>query len=125
MPLMHARWHDHTDNDLRWQKAVPQKRVLWIKGYLNLAILFLAGLLYWTFIIHAEDLTQGAAEKGQAARRSVTVADSIRETLSAQWPWARFSPDGKEFIVALKKGNLLRNTVDYSLLLWKTADAFH
>ncbi len=125
MPLMHARWHDHTDNDLRWQKAVSQKRVLWIKGYLNLAILFLAGLLYGTFIIHAEDLTQGAAGKGQTARRSVTVADSIRETLSAQWPSARFSPDGKEFIVALKKGNLLRNTVDYSLLLWKTADAFH
>src|SRR5207247_1358941 len=56
---------------------------------------------------------------------SITIADSIGETLIAGWPPARFSQDGTKVIVVVKKGNLEKNTVDYSLLLWKTADVFH
>src|SRR5260370_35176851 len=42
-------------------------------------------------------------------------ADSIRgRTL------AHYSPDGKAFIVILRRGNLEQNTNDFSLLLWKT-----
>ncbi len=38
---------------------------------------------------------------------------------------ATFSPDAKEFIVVAHKGNLEKNTNDYSLLLFHSADAFH
>ena len=34
-----------------------------------------------------------------------------------------FSPDGKQFIVVTYKGNIERNTVEYSLLLFQTKDA--
>jgi len=64
----------------------------------------------------------------------VTVADSIRMTrlgdplytagASSKGLVAQFSPDGKQFTVVLKKGNLEQNTVEYSLLLFKTAQAF-
>jgi dipeptidyl aminopeptidase/acylaminoacyl peptidase len=66
------------------------------------------------------------------SRRNVTVADSIRMTAienpnysSGSWgrdDVAAFSPNGKRFVVIVKQGNLLRNTVDYKLLLFHTAN---
>ncbi|HMI50614.1 MAG TPA: hypothetical protein VK525_03820 [Candidatus Saccharimonadales bacterium] len=38
--------------------------------------------------------------------------------------FAYFSPDQKQFVIILKKGNLERNTNDYSLLLFKTSEVF-
>jgi dipeptidyl aminopeptidase/acylaminoacyl peptidase len=38
---------------------------------------------------------------------------------------AQFSPDGEKFTVVLKRGNLERNTNEYSLSLWRTAEVFH
>ena len=38
---------------------------------------------------------------------------------------AQFSPDGKRFVVLVKRGNVERNTNEYSLLLFRTAEAFH
>jgi hypothetical protein len=67
-------------------------------------------------------------------KRPVTVADSIQMTsLVAQGPAdgtrsngmvATFSPDGKHFVVVLKKGNLEGNTNEYSLVLFQTAEVF-
>jgi hypothetical protein len=67
-------------------------------------------------------------------KRSVTVADSIRMTrlgdlsytegLPSKGIVAKFSPDGKHFVVILKKGNLETNTNEYSLVLFQTADVF-
>jgi len=37
---------------------------------------------------------------------------------------AKFSPDGKQFVVILKKGNLEANTNEYSLVLFQTAELF-
>ena len=37
---------------------------------------------------------------------------------------AKFSPDGKHFVVILKKGNLEANTNEYSLVLFQTAEVF-
>jgi hypothetical protein len=37
---------------------------------------------------------------------------------------AKFSPDGKYFVVILKKGNLEANTNEYSLVLFQTAEVF-
>jgi dipeptidyl aminopeptidase/acylaminoacyl peptidase len=67
----------------------------------------------------------GGPEPKEVGKRRVTIADSIRMTLLAEsWAPAHFSPDGKKMVVVVKKGNLERNTVDYSLLLWKTDDVF-
>src|SRR5258708_40068341 len=69
-----------------------------------------------------------------AEGRPVTVADGIEMTYAANVNYsfenssnqlALFSPDGRRFIVLLKKGNLPRNTVDYSLYLFQTASVFN
>lgn len=67
-------------------------------------------------------------------KRPVTVADSIQMTRLGDvkytdgWPSngmvAKFSPDGKQFVVILKKGNLEANTNEYSLVLFQTAEVF-
>jgi hypothetical protein len=67
-------------------------------------------------------------------KRPVTVADSIQMTrlgdpsYSGNAPSkgivAKFSPDGKHFVVILKKGNLEANTVEYSLVLFQTSEVF-
>jgi hypothetical protein len=70
-----------------------------------------------------------AAEAQQ--NRPVRVADCIRMTRFADAVegfspnTAHFSPDGNQFVVLLKKGNLQNNTVEYSLVFWRTADVFH
>ena len=67
-------------------------------------------------------------------KRPVTIADSIRMTRLGDvkytdgWPSngmvAKFSPDGKHFVVILKKGDLEANTNEYSLVLFQTAEVF-
>ena len=64
----------------------------------------------------------------------VTVADSIQMTRLGDLSYtdgnpskgivAKFSPDGKHFVVILKKGNLGANTNEYSLVLFQTAAEF-
>ncbi|MBS1867513.1 MAG: hypothetical protein JSS69_16485 [Acidobacteria bacterium] len=74
--------------------------------------------------------------KGQteSAKRPITVKDTIEMTEFADrnyflggapdFPVAIFSPDRKQFLVRLKKGDVERNVVKYWLLLFHTADAF-
>lgn len=63
--------------------------------------------------------------------RPVTISDSINMTrmglstnvfdgAMAAGRVAHFSPDGKKFIIVVRKGNLGENTTDYSVLLWHT-----
>src|SRR5215468_8454438 len=61
-------------------------------------------------------------------RRPVTVADTIEMTEWADRRYAAgassagrvgvFSPDGKQFVVLLKKGNLATNTNEFSIVLF-------
>ena len=63
-------------------------------------------------------------------KRPVTVADSIRMTRLGDPSYtagapsngmvAKFSPDRKQFVVILRKGNLEGNTNEYSLVLFQT-----
>jgi dipeptidyl aminopeptidase/acylaminoacyl peptidase len=74
-----------------------------------------------------------ASDSGAHFTRPVTIADSIRMTTIdnpnySLGTWGRddvaaFSPDGKRFVVIVKKGNVEQNTVEYSLLLYQTAQA--
>jgi hypothetical protein len=77
--------------------------------------------------------TQTVAVPG-LTKRPVTVADSIQMTRLGDPSYtggapskglvAKFSPDGKQFVVVLKKGNLEANTNEYSLVLFQTAEVF-
>jgi dipeptidyl aminopeptidase/acylaminoacyl peptidase len=62
-------------------------------------------------------------EQHSGSIRTVTVADSIEMTSSESA--AKFSPDGTKFVVVLRKGNLEKNTNQYSLVLWRTEGIFH
>src|SRR5216684_2474297 len=76
------------------------------------------------------------AAEGQAkdAKRRITVKDTIEMTEFAdrgyflggapESPVAIFSPDGKQFLIRLKKGNVERNAVKYWLLLFRTSEVF-
>ena len=76
---------------------------------------------------------QSAAVAG-LTKRPPTVADSIKMTRlgdtlytygeSSKGIVAKFSPDGKRFVVILRKGNLEANTNEYSLVLFQTAEVF-
>lgn len=69
-------------------------------------------------------------EKTATGKHSVTVADVIgmtrlaeNDTLIASSP-ARFSPDGKQFALVLKKGDTEKNTNQFSLLRFRTSEVF-
>lgn len=78
--------------------------------------------------------TKGRESEGAIVKRQVTVADSIEMTQLGDRSYAggvpskgivaKFSPDGRRFVVVLKKGNLDHNTNDYSLILFETSTAF-
>jgi dipeptidyl aminopeptidase/acylaminoacyl peptidase len=78
--------------------------------------------------------TAQSPEVATLTKRPVTVADSIQMTRLGDPSYAegalsngivaKFSPDGKRFVVILKKGNLEANTNEYSLLLFQTAEVF-
>jgi dipeptidyl aminopeptidase/acylaminoacyl peptidase len=67
-------------------------------------------------------------------KRRITVKDTIEMTEFADRGYflggapesavAIFSPNGKQFLIRLKKGSVERNVVQYSLLLFQTGDAF-
>jgi dipeptidyl aminopeptidase/acylaminoacyl peptidase len=79
------------------------------------------------------------AQRGFAQdKQPVTVRDMVEMTkwgdhhywMGANWddtdPWraAQFSPDGTQFAVVLRKGNISDNTNEFSLLVWATKTMF-
>src|SRR5437762_10034775 len=76
---------------------------------------------------------QSQASKNQSSTHSITVRDAIELTRLADPDYFHnsgskgrvplFSPDGKLFLILLRKGNLEKNTNEFSLLLYRTAEA--
>jgi dipeptidyl aminopeptidase/acylaminoacyl peptidase len=74
------------------------------------------------------------AHGGPQEKLSITVANTIEMTRLADPDYfvggasegrvAHFSPDGKSFLVVLEKGDLQRNTNQFSLLLFRTDSVF-
>jgi dipeptidyl aminopeptidase/acylaminoacyl peptidase len=71
-------------------------------------------------------------KKIMASRRGATVVDAIQMTRWADQSVFSggsrdsvgvFSPDGSQFFIVVKKGNLERNTNEYSILLFQTKEA--
>lgn len=75
-----------------------------------------------------------SSQNTKAGGHRITVSDTIRMTKlgdasyfaggSAQGRVGHLAPDGSKALVILRRGNLEKNTNDYSLLLWNTADLF-
>lgn len=93
----------------------------------RLIILFMISFLLPVSIPIAKPVDEKYTKPDSIAKRPVTVADAIRMTKLGEQAddAAHFSPNGGYFIVVLKKGNLERNTNEYSLLLWKTGEIIH
>ncbi len=116
-----------------WLRRLP--------GLSRLIILFLmVGSTYGLCMHHAEQLgavasANQAKSESTTGKRPVTEADSIRMTRLGDRQYtlgnpskglvARFSPDGKRFVVVLRKGNFEANTNEYSLNLFETSEVFH
>lgn len=76
----------------------------------------------------------GRSQDQQSRGAPITVRDAITMTrlglpdsllnTPVKEGFAQFSPNGRRFVIVLKKGNLQGDTIDYSLLLYRTADAF-
>jgi hypothetical protein len=113
-------------------KSVPRQ----LPGILLVSLLFLIGGSTSAFCFgNGEDPVPAArTSKAESEMRAVTVVDSIEMTrlgdpsytqgASSKGIVAKFSPDGKRFVVVLKKGNLEHNTNDYSLVLFETSTMF-
>lgn len=76
------------------------------------------------FVVSITICVSTRACRAEEGRRPVTVADMIRMTEIVNIDGGGFSADKKRFVVLLKRGNVERNFVDYSLLLFHTESIF-
>jgi dipeptidyl aminopeptidase/acylaminoacyl peptidase len=96
-----------------------------LNSYATLTILAV-GLVLGICKIHAAESGKELVASAKPGKRPVRIADSIgmTQTVDRYMP-AIYSPDGSKFVVLTMTGNLKQNTVDYSVLLWTTAEVFH
>lgn len=84
-------------------------------------------------LVIAHSAAADSGDEAARSKRSVTVRDTIemirwadRDYFLGADPGDRvgiFSPDGREFIVVVRKGNVRRNSNEFSLLLFHTREA--
>lgn len=82
----------------------------------------------------AEEAVAAQDKQVSRSRRAVTVADTITMTQIGDQSYldvftkagnvAYFSPDGSKFAFVTKKGNLKNDTVEYSLLVFRSDEVF-
>jgi dipeptidyl aminopeptidase/acylaminoacyl peptidase len=97
------------------------------------AVLIAACLPMIVTMGQSEEVRHSSKVTEQRSMRPVSVADVIEMTQSGDPDYlgsasaahnpAHFSPNGKHFVVVVKKGNIDKNTNDYSLLLFQTNKA--
>jgi dipeptidyl aminopeptidase/acylaminoacyl peptidase len=103
---------------------------------LSLLVLICLVCTPWLVGIQAAAAQGGskASAERSAAKSAVTVADAIEMTQIGYQPAhddyrshdnvVEFSPDRSKFVFVTSRGNLKNNTVEFSLLVFRTADAF-
>jgi len=108
--------------------SARQRRPWLARNKRSFVVLVMLCLLDCSFSIAATD---------ERPKGHVTVEDAIRMTKLGNLDYsyedgafssgevAEFSPDGKKFVVILRKGNLEANTNDFSMLLWNTDKLSH
>lgn len=101
--------------------------------------LSMRSLLSCSFLLAALFFSAGSLSGNdrnqQRAARPITVLDAIEMTrlglpdsqlnTPVRRGFAQYSPDGRRFVILLKRGEIRKNTNDYSVLLYRTADVFH
>src|SRR5580704_11895292 len=95
---------------------------------------FVALLCVASFGFAARSAGQKDVKADRDAKRPISTTDAVQTTRLADHEYfqgdssegrvAHFSKNGKRFIVVLKKGNPEQNTNEFSLLLFRTSDAF-
>jgi dipeptidyl aminopeptidase/acylaminoacyl peptidase len=95
---------------------------------------FVALLCVASFGFAARSAGQKDVKADRDAKRPISTTDAVQTTRLADHEYfqgdssegrvAHFSQNGKRFIVVLKKGNPEQNTNEFSLLLFRTSDAF-
>jgi dipeptidyl aminopeptidase/acylaminoacyl peptidase len=111
-----------------------QPNIIWVQSSVSRLLVYLcAGLA--CLILPAHTLADGD-KTSEVKRRGATVTDAIEMTRwvsqadtsgfsgGSRNSVGLFSPDGRQFVVVVRKGNIERNTNDYSLLLFQTKEAF-
>ncbi len=104
-----------------------QGQFIWRNRYLN------RYPLVAVFLLLVVDVTGTETRTG---KRPVTVADSIEMVQIADRSYrddflakgddvAHFSPNGSRFAVVTRKGNLAQNMVEFSIIVFATADVLH
>ncbi len=99
------------------------------KGSAVIRLFVMIGITLEVSLGHVTGQERGWDGKNtESSKRAVTVADAIRMTQFGDEVYLRglpprdgvsqFSPDGTQFVVLTKKGNIEKNTNDYSLLLF-------
>jgi dipeptidyl aminopeptidase/acylaminoacyl peptidase len=83
-------------------------------------------------LLYGQSQDPGSAEV--SGKRSITVKDAIEMTrlagrdyfagVPAEGSVAQLSPDGKHFVVNLRKGNLENNSNEYSIYLFQSSEVF-
>jgi dipeptidyl aminopeptidase/acylaminoacyl peptidase len=84
--------------------------------------------------LEAQALGNAGSDERSAEKAQVTVADAIEMTqmgysrtpggLESHDNVVEFSPDRSKFVFVTSRGNLKNNTVEFSLLVFRTADTF-
>jgi WD40 repeat protein len=76
-------------------------------------------LLLWSVFLAG--INASAAKPTNSEKRPISVSDVIEMTRLSRGPI--FSPDGRRFLLVLKKGNIVENTNEFSLLLYQSTRA--
>jgi dipeptidyl aminopeptidase/acylaminoacyl peptidase len=100
---------------------------------MNLALrgMLLRLLLVWIGSYSAAQAQRAGAEDNGLAKQPVTVADTIEMTRIGDYSYldpdrgGQFSPDGSKFAFVTQKGDLKTDSVEFRLLVFRTADAFN
>jgi dipeptidyl aminopeptidase/acylaminoacyl peptidase len=86
----------------------------------------------WNALAVAAQAIRYGAVRDQPGARPISVADAIEMTKLADESYflggpgtvAHFSPDGKKFVIVVRKGNVEQDTNEYSVLLYRVSAAF-
>ena len=93
-------------------------------------------MLVWSSILcFAATPAKATANVEERSPRPVTVLDAVQMRELSNWKMARknnsihgiatFSPDGKRFVILVKKGDSEHNRIEYSMLMYGSRDAMN
>lgn len=102
------------DGDIRWSSRTA-------------AVVTMTAMIITPETVLARRPGSTGGDEPSATKREITVADATEMTRLVPSPDGRvvqFSPDGRRFVLLLRKGNTKKNVNEFSIYLFRTRDAF-